>query len=454
MSNRRTCDMTVGNPMRLILTFAVPMLIGNIFQQIYSVVDTMIAGYNLGDGAIAAIGVTSTVYSLLIGFASGVNSGFGIQVSRAYGAGDSEELRRTVATMFWLNLTITAVPTVISLVGIRPLMRLIQVPETIFEQSCLYISILLGGMVTTIGYNMCAGFLRSVGNSRTPLLFLVFSCALNMGFDTLFIVVLHTGVGGAAAATVLAQGCSVLFCGGYIWRHYHDLLPEKRHLRMEKPRVMDMLSTGLSMGLMQSVFAIGSVILQGAINSLGETIITAHTAARRIVDILMQPMGTISAANATFVSQNRGAERYDRIQTTLRRVFLLELAWSLVAIVAAYTFGRIAIRLLIGTSDDVILSNAVLNLRIMISFFPPLGILLALRTAMQSLGCKIAPVLSSGIELGMKAASAFWIVPRYGYVGASCTEPMTWVVCMTFLLLVYAFRRKELYTPQKYRRYS
>ncbi|MDD2956704.1 MAG: MATE family efflux transporter [Oscillospiraceae bacterium] len=209
----KTNDMTSGSPTRLILQFAVPLFIGNIFQQVFTIVDTMIAGYNLGDGAIAAIGATSSLYSLLIDFATGMNSGYGIVVARMFGAKDKEGLKRSIAAMVVLNLAITAVLTGGSLLALRPLMRLLNVPQPIFEDAYLYIAVILGGMASITLYNMFAGILRALGNSKTPLYFLIFSCAANLLMDVLFIVVLGWGVQGAAAATVIAEGGAAILSG-------------------------------------------------------------------------------------------------------------------------------------------------------------------------------------------------------------------------------------------------
>ncbi|MCM1543415.1 MAG: MATE family efflux transporter [Blautia sp.] len=249
-----TVDMTEGSPIRHILRFAVPLFIGTVFQQFYSFADTMIAGRCLGDRAIAAIGASAAIYSLLIAFANGLNSGYGIVLSRAFGAGDQSKCRRAVAAMVLLDTVITVLLTFMALLSLKAVLRWLDTPADIFADAYRYIVVILGGMITTILYNMAAGFLRAVGNSRTPLYFLILSCVLNLGMDILFIVVFHMGVGGAAAATVTAQGISAFCCMWYIWRHYKGFLPEKQELVPERGLLSEMLSTGLSMALMLSVF--------------------------------------------------------------------------------------------------------------------------------------------------------------------------------------------------------
>ena len=303
----RTLDMTTGKPLKLIIQFAIPLFIGTLFQQAYNIIDTMIAGYNLGDEAIAAIGATSALYSLIVSFANGLNSGYGIVVSRIFGAKEYDKLRKAVAAMVLLDVGITIVLTLLVLPLLRAFLGFLSTPEEIFEQAYQYIFVIMAGMVTTIAYNMCAGFLRAIGNSRVPLYFLIISCILNLGMDMLFIMGFGMGVMGAGLATVIAQAVSALLCMAYIWRKYPDFLPKRGEWKPERGLMAEMLSTGLSMGTMLSIFAIGSIILQRGINHLGTGIITAHTAARRIIEIFMMPLSTISTATSTFVGQYFGA---------------------------------------------------------------------------------------------------------------------------------------------------
>ena len=437
----RTEDMTAGQPVKLILRFAVPLFIGNIFQQIYSVVDTMIAGYNLGDAAIGAIGATTSVYSLLINFAIGLNNGYAIVVSQAFGAKDREGLKRSLAAMAVLDAAVAAALTLASLLMIRPLLHLLKVPENIFSDAHLYISILIGGMAANVLYNMFAGILRALGNSRTPLYFLILACLVNLGLDLLFVMGFRWGVGGAAAATVIAQCCSALLSGLYVVLRYRDLLPEREHFRLRLPVLREMTSYGLSMAAMYCVVDMGSVIYQRAINGLGELLIVAHTSARRLISIFMLPLGSIATAYSTFVGQNWGAGRRDRVRQSLMSVMAMEVGWGVFSCAFIYLFGSAAVRLLTNTSDPVVLKNAVLSLRIHLVCYPALGILLALRTALQAMGHRIAPVLSSMFELGIKLVSGIWLIPAFGYLAACLTEPVIWTVCMVFLLLIFWIRK-------------
>lgn len=439
-------DMTEGNPIRLILLFAVPLFIGNIFQQVYSMVDTMIAGYNLGDSAIAAIGATSSLYALLINFASGMNTGYAIVVTQCFGAHNEDKLRKSIAGMMKLDAAAAMILTVMSLVFLKPLMRFMNIPESIFDGAYSYIAVICAGMAATICYNMFAGIMRAVGNSRTSLYFLILSSVLNMGMDLLFIVVLKMGIAGAALATVIAQTVSAVLCGIYVFRNYHSILPGCRDFHISRELFFELLSQGLAMGLMICVVDLGSVIFQRANNGLGETIISAHTASRRIISIMMQPLATIASASSTFVGQNWGAKKTDRIRSALKQVMGLETAWALFSCVLVYAFGEMLVWFTTGTTDVGIVDNAVMSLRWHFTFFPALGCLLAMRTAMQAMGRKAAPIASSCVELGMKMFSAAFLIPRLGFLGTSITEPFTWAIMLLFLTTAFTLQSRRIFT--------
>ena len=392
----------------MILTFAIPLFIGNIFQQVYSMVDTMVAGYCLGDQAIAAIGSTSSLYGLVIDLAWGLNSGFALIVTQAFGAHERWKIRKAIGHMMVLDGIIAAA---------------LAIP------AC---------------YNMFAGILRAFGNSRTPLYFLIFSSVLNIALDLLFVAVFQMGVGGAALATVAAQVVSGVLAGIYVYHSYCDMLPVKEDFRLEKGLTKEMLATGTAMGFMYSLVDLGSVVFQGASNALGEIYIAAHTAARRIINILMQPMSGLMNASGTFVGQNWGAKQKQRIRDTLKKIMGMQIAWGLFSCLIVYLFGQAIIRFVTGTQSEEILDNAVMSLRIHFPFFPVLGVLLAMRVSMQSMGQKTAPVVSSVIELLMKIIAALWMIPAFGFVGVCVTEPVTWAIMTVFLITVYLVKTQKI----------
>ncbi len=435
--SKKTNDMTVGSPIKLILWFAIPLFIGSIFQQIYNVVDTVIIGHRLGDMAIASIGATSSLYGLNINFALGLNSGYGIIVAQAFGAKDEEKLKKSIATMLVLNTVITVILTILSLVFLRTIMNLMNVPESIFEDAYTYISIILGGMIVTIAYNMFAGIMRAVGNSKTPLYFLIVSVILNVVLDILFIVGFNWGVAGAAIATVVAQGFSAILCGVYVVVKYRDILPNREHFCIDMPLITEMSTIGFSMALMLCVVDLGTMFYQRGVNILGETYIVAHTAARKIISIFTMSLSAIATANSTFASQNWGAGKKERVRDALKKIVALEVICGLIACVCTFLFGSILVKLITGTTNDEILMNAVLSIRIHSLFYPTLGILLVLRTTLQSIGYKVAPVISSMFEMGIKFISGLWLIPTLGYLCVCLTEPVIWTVCAIYLIIVF-----------------
>ena len=443
----RVQDMTHGSPLRLIIGFAIPLFIGNVFQQLYTVADTMIVGRGLGDSAIAAIGATSALYNLLIDFAWGINSGCGIVVTQCFGAHDEKKLRQSIAGVMILDAAVTAALTLLSLLFMGPLLHYMNTPDSIFVQARVYIAIICAGMSFTIGYNMFAAILRAVGNSRAPLCYLIISSLLNITLDVLAVLVFRLGVAGAALATMAAQAVSALLCGAYLFRNYRSILPKREDFRPVRSIYMELASAGFSMALMICVVDFGSTIFQRANNLLGEAYITAHTAARRLISIMMQPISTIANANSTFTGQNWGAKKLDRIQTALKKVICLEVLYGLFACATIYLFGGALVRFTTGTANAKVIANAVMSLRIHFSCFPVLAILLCLRTAMQAMGRKTVPVLSSGIELAMKIVSAWLLIPRVGFLGTCVTEPVTWVLMTGFLVAAYRFGQKKCSSP-------
>lgn len=440
----RVQDMTAGSPFSLILAFSVPLFIGNIFQQIYSMVDTMVVGYSLGDQAIAAIGATSALYAIIVNFAWGLNNGYAIVVTQRFGAHNFRGMRHSIAGMMMLNGGMTALLTVLSLVFLRPLLAFMNTPEAIFEDAYRYIAIICAGMLSTIAYNMFAGILRAMGNSRTPLYFLIFSSLLNIVLDVLFVTRLHQGVAGAALATVIAQTISAVLCGAYTLKYYGEYMPRREHFAVPRETLMDLASAGIAMALMISVVDIGSLLYQRANNVFGEIIITSHMAARRIISICMQPMNSVAAALATFVGQNYGAGKKDRIRTGIMNTCVFEISFSVVSAVVLFFAGASLVRLITGTADPEIISNAVMSIRIHSSFFPFVGLIFCLRSAMQAMGMKRPPILSSCIELVLKFFASWWFIPALGFLGTSLTEPLIWVFMAAYLILAHVTQGKRI----------
>ncbi len=440
-----TMDMTKGKPLHLMLRFALPVFVGILFQQIYNFADMLIVGIGIGEEAVAAIGATAALYSVLVNFANGLNNGYSIIIARTFGQKDVRKLRRAVAAMLSLNFLITALLTCISLVFLRSLLQFLKTPEEIFAQSYTYIFIILAGMAATISYNMGAGFMQALGNSRTPLYFLVLACFVNIVLDICFVLQLRLGIAGAAFATLISQLLSALLCFVYIYRRYRPYLPTGQDWQPNAILLREMLTTGLSMGLMLSLYSVGSVILQIGINGLDLTVVKAHTVSRKISEMLMMPIGTLSVAVATFVGQNYGAKKVERIKEAIRQIYYISLVWGLAVFLIVQFGGMQMLRLLVRSGDAEILEKAMFNLRFCTFFFFPLGVLCALRSAMQSLGYKISPVVSSGIELVLKVLFSLYLIPLFGYSAVVWAEPFIWIVCAVYLLALYHGGKKKIY---------
>jgi len=436
MSESKTVDMTVGSPLKHIFLFSLPLFIGTLFQQAYNFVDTLIAA-RLSASSLAAIGSTSAIYSLIIAFASGLNGGYSLVLSRCFGSKDYKKFSRAVLVMFVLDVVITLILSLLSLSLLKPIMSLLQTPTEIFDQAHTYIFIILAGLITTIMYNFTASLLRAMGNSKTPLYFLIISCLLNVFLDLLFTAYINLDVKGLALATVISQAVSAILGFIYIKRNYNNYLPKKEDYKFNKDLVKEMTNSGLSMALMYSVFSLGSIILQRSINQLGTTLISAHIASRRIYELLLMPISTISSANSIFVSQNYGANKIERIKTTFKQLLIISFIYSLLAFIIALVFGKNLISTIASSSDITLLENGQFNLLALTSMFFPLALLVILRTLMQAVGYKIIPVISSSIELIFKILSCIYLIPKLGYKGVAITEPIIWIACALFLVLVY-----------------
>ena len=436
-------DMTQGSPLRHIIGFAVPLMVGNLFQQLYNLVDTMVVGYRLGDQAIAAIGATVSLYSLIINLAIDLNNGYGIVVTQRFGAQQPKVLRQAVAGMLELNIAAALLLTTATLGFLDPLLRFMNTPQDIYQQSRSYIFFICTGIPVTIVYNMFAAILRAVGNSRMPLFFLIVSSLLNAVLDVLLVWGLDAGIAGAALATVISQLTAAVMSGLYVWKNYREYLPQKQDLRVPLKLLLQLFSTGFAMALTSFVVEFGTVAFQRVTNLLGEAMIAAHSAARRIQLMLLQPVISFSVASMTYTGQNWGAGKVERIRPGIRLVMVIELIWCFASVAIVYLFGGALIRLTTGTESNTVLDNAVLSLRIHFSMFPMLGILFCLRNSMQAIGQKTVPVLSSCIELVMKLFAAYLLIPRYGFIGVCITEPITWVLMVLFLAGAYLLLHRK-----------
>lgn len=429
-------DLTKGKILPLLLGFAVPIAVGNIFQLFYSLADTRIVGSFLGEEALAAVGATSSLNNMIIGFLLGMTNGFAIIVARYFGAKDHDNLKRAVTATFILGIGMAFIFTIVSVSLLRFILVGLQTPKNLLDLSVEYFRIILFGMTGAMLYNVCAGLFRAIGDSLTPLLFLIASTFVNIGLDLLFVCVFHLGVAGAAWATILSQYGSFACCFIYMRKRYDILLFGKKDCHLKRDMVKEMLSIGFSMGFMNSLINIGSVALQGAINSLQDTnYIVAHTAARKITEVFMLPFSVFGTTMATFCGQNLGAGKNDRIKKGLWRVIWITWAWCAGMIILAYTVAPVLVHLITDTTQVKVIATASLYLRMnTILYFIP-AVICILRNAMQGIGDSITPVISSSLELLCKVLVAVFLTPYLGYWAIIWSEPISWVIMVIPLLI-------------------
>lgn len=428
-------DLTKGKPARLIVEFAIPIFIGNVFQLFYSLMDTRIVGRTLGNEALAAVGATSTMNNLLIGFLIGLTNGFAIWVARDFGANDEEQMRKDVAGTLILGLIISLGLTCLS-VGLLPqILTLLNMPQSLMEQGIRYIRVILLGMTAAMLYNVCASVLRGLGDSFTPLCFLIFSTLLNVGLDYGLILGYHMDVEGAAYATIISQSVAALLCFFYIWKRYPILHLHKKHFKKDLVLIQKLLASGISMGLMQSLVSLGTVALQGAINTFGTNTIVAHTAARKITELFMLPFSVLGMTMATYCSQNLGAGKIDRIKKGIKEVILAAWVWCALVIIACHTISPLLIQMVTATQIREVIDTATLYLKVDTTLYFVTAMISILRNSLQGLGDHLTPIFSSGIELAGKVMVVIFLTPRLAYVGIILAEPIVWVLMVIPLIV-------------------
>ena len=443
----RNADLLHGPIFKNLLLFMLPILVSNLFQQLYNTVDTMIVGNVLGDTALAAIGSCGSIYELLVGFGIGIGNGLAIVAARSYGAQDEDLLKRTVAGSLVIGLGASLVITAAGFLGLRPLLQLLDTPAEILEDAYRYIIVIDLGVLVMFLYNLCAGLLRAIGNSVMPLVFLLISSGLNVALDLWFIAGLGMGVQGAAVATVIAQGISVVLCILYVMRRVPLLLPARRHWAVGQHLYWELFSQSISMGLMSSIVSAGSVVLQYGINGLGTLTIAGHTAARKLFAFTDMPLISMANAGSTFVSQNRGANQPERVRKGMRTMYLCSVVIMAADIVLMQLFARQLVQLISGSTAPLVLENGARYLVWNAPFYAVLGVLLCTRYALQSLGQKVLPLFSSVIELVGKVIFVLVFIPRYAYNAVILCEPIIWCFMAAYLVAVY--RRDAFVYPRK-----
>ena len=430
-------DLIHGPIMKNLLIFMLPILVSYIFQQLYNAVDTAIVGHYLGEQSLAAVGANVAIFDLMVMFAQSLGNGLCIVVSRAYGAGDEEKLRKSVAGSLVIGVATTLVMTVLSLFGLGPLLRALGTPKAIYAEALSYIRIIGGWIVVMFAYNLFSSLLRAIGNSAMSLVFLIISSVLNVILDLILVAGVGMGVRGAAAATVIAQGISAVLCVGYILARARILIPNREDWNCGKALMAELAGQGYAMAFMGSVVNVGSVILQSGINSLGATVIAGHTTARKLFMLCALPNISMGMAISTFVSQNKGAGQRERIIRGVWESYVYDLVCGLFTIVVLFLFADELAVLISGSTNPELIGNTVAYVRFAAVFSGVLGVLHQTRLALQGLGAKFTPLVSSFIELFGKCIFAWSLVPRMGYRAVILCEPLIWCVMAVHLLFAF-----------------
>lgn len=439
-----TKNMTKGSPMKLILGFSVPLFFGFLFQQFYNLVDTLIVGRFLGKENLAAVGATGSINFLIIGFCMGVCSGFSIPISHKFGAGDHSGLRRYAANCVWLAGAFAAVLMVLTTCLCRQILTWMHTPENIIDGSYSYIWVIFLGIPVTFLYNMTSGIIRALGDSKTPVIFLVMSSFLNIGLDLFFILNLEMGVQGAALATVISQGVSGVCCLLFMIKKFEILRIRKDEWTPDAHMMRVLCGMGVPMGLQYSITAIGSVILQSATNTLGSDAVAAVTAAGRIGGFLACPFDAMGSTMATYGGQNVGAGKLDRIGQGLKSCIFLGAGYSVIALCISIFLGRPLATLFLDVTETAIIDNVRFFMIMSTSFYFPLALVNIIRFLIQGMGFPTFAILAGVFEMAARTLAGLVLVPLFGFTGVALGSPTAWILADAFLIPAYFHVRKVL----------
>ena len=437
-------DLTVGSPMKLILGFAFPMFLGLLFQQFYSLVDTMIVGKYLGVDPFAGVGSTGSLNFIVIGFCMGLCSGFSVPISQSFGAKDFPLLRKMVTNSVWLCTFFSVVITTLMLVFCRPVLTLMNTPENIFEYAYIYIFIIFAGIPCTILYNMTAAILRALGDSKSPIIFLAISSAINIGLDLLLIIVFRMGVDGAALATVVSQGVSGVISIIYIKKKFDILAMEKGDWKLERHLAGKLTGVGIPMGLQYSITGIGSVILQTAVNGLGSIYVASMTAGSKINIFLACPFDALGQTMAPYAGQNIGARKLDRVGKGLRAACIIGFIVSGLMVIVVKLFGGQLTMLFLDEKDPVIMQNSTQFLIIVSAFFCLLTLVNTVRFTIQGMGFSSLAIIAGVMEMIARGIAGVLLVPAFGYIGACYSSPLAWLLADAFLIPAFFLCKRKV----------
>ena len=441
---KKELNLTEGSPLKLILAFCIPMILGNMFQQLYNFVDTMIVGHFLGVEALAGVGATGSINFLIIGFCLGTCSGFAIPVAQRYGAKDYVSLRKFVANAIYLSIGFSVGITVIVSLLCRNILILMRTPENVIDYSYTYILTIFIGIPVTFFYNILAGIIRSIGDSKTPLLFLIISTVINVFLDCLFIAVMGWGVFGAAFATVCSQLISGILCLILAIKRFTILHVSKDEWKADRKYMKTLCRMGLPMGLQYSITAIGSVILQSSVNMLGALAVAAVTAASKVNMLFLCILDALGASMATYGGQNLGAGKIDRIRQGTKTATVIGVVYCALAFVIAFFVRRPLINMFVDKPIPEMIDMASIHVLITVGSLVLLIHVDVLRFLIQGLGYSNIAVLAGAFEMVARTVAGIFIIPKIGFVGACIASPLAWILADMFLFPAYFHIIKKL----------
>ena len=432
-------SMTSGNSLKLLLTFMIPLIIGNIFQQMYSISDIIIVGRTIGVNALASVGAAAPIFMLLVMVTMGLSNGLNVLTGQFFGARDLDTMRRSVA----MSMRICVMAVIILAVGmhviIDPLLHLMNLPDILYQDTRSYILIVAEGLWAMMAYNFFSAVLRALGDSKTPVYFLIFATVINVGLALLFILKFGLGVPGSAYALVMAQGLSAFLCAIYMWKHFPILRLEKSDWGWDTRFAVSHLKMGLPMAGQFSILGIGILLIQSITNSFGPHTIAGFTAAIRVEQLALQPMASFGIAMAAFSAQNYGAKQFQRIRDAVKKCSLIAMAFAFCAGVLIFFFSENIIGIFIEEGNPDVVKHALLYLNCSVPFYFFLSQMFIYRSAVQGMGVGLVPLASSLIELSMRVGVAKFLAADWGFRGVCYASPVAWVAGSFFLFFAYHY---------------
>lgn len=432
-------NMTEGEPLKLILLFMIPLLIGNVFQQLYNIADVVIVGRTIGVEALAAVGAVTPLFMMTMVLTIGLSNGCTVVTGQRYGAGDMEGMRRSIGTCTVLSVLFTLFIMGVFHLIIDPALVLMNIPAELLSDAKAYVMIIVDGLFAMMAYNLLSGIMRSLGDSKTPLYFLIVSSIVNIALALCFILYLGWGVPGSAIALVIAQAISAILCMVYIYMRFPQLHIGRKDFKLDGPEIWAHLRMGLPMAVQFSVLGLGIIVLQAVCNKFGGQQIAGFTAATRVEQMALQPMISSGIAMAVFTAQNYGARRFDRIREAVRKCSMLSLGFSLFAAACMFLFSEHIIGIFLENPAQEVMDAAHMYILYTVPVYFFLSQIFIYRNACQGMGIGLVPMLAGLIELIMRSGAAILLSENFGYLGACLASPVSWTCCAIFVFCAYHY---------------